>query len=316
MRVSNQKMTKTRQTSNKGVGILILSSIFLFLVVVLSFSKDRSEKNNSSQISLDSFHFDHSAFEEAILDAHVAYIEDLETGQSVYQKNATNIQPLASLTKIMTTYAALSVMPHDYPITIKAPDLAFEGDHGLVLGEVWELDKLIVFMLVTSSNDAAQAIAREGERFTGGISFPQYMTGLAEELGFETLSFSNPTGLDLDSSETVPGAVGSAEDISKLFNLAYQTYPEVFDQTKKSLVSISSNTMMHNIENTNTFLDSLPGVVGSKTGYTKTAGGNLSIIVDIDERPHVVTVLESTREGRFYDVGKIIGLVQEEVYDN
>jgi D-alanyl-D-alanine carboxypeptidase (penicillin-binding protein 5/6) len=185
----------------------------------------------------------------------------------------------------------------------------------LIPGETWKLEDLIVFMLVSSSNDAALAISREALEYTEAVTFPEYMTNLAKELGFSSLQFMNASGLDVDEAETVPGAMGTAQDITKLFSLSYKAHKEIFDQTKKEKVTFSSDRKQHTAENTNIALHSMPGVIGSKTGYTNTAGGNLSVITEINGVPHVVTVLDSTRSGRFEDVQEIIGLTQEEYHD-
>lgn len=305
-------MSDTTPTiSNKGG--LFLAIIFLAIIFSIVSVPQKSKETEVLQASAtESFSFSHSSFENAILEADVAYIENLETGKAVYQKNANQILPLASLTKIMTTYTALSLFPEDTKITITESDLRGVGDHGLIVGEVWDLKDLLIFMLVSSSNDAALAIEREAEKYTDGISLPEYMTKQARELGFKTLSFENASGLDVDTNETIPGAVGTAEEITKLFNLTYKAYPEIFIQTKEAKISFETDTKIHTAENTNIALHSMPGIISSKTGYTNTAGGNLSIIVNIQNVPHIVTVLHSSRGGRFEDVEKIIELANQE----
>lgn len=305
-------MSDTTPTiSNKGG--LLLAIIFLIIIFSIVSVPQKSEEAEKLQAAVtESFTFSHSPFEHAILEADVAYIENLETGKSVYQKNGNQILPLASLTKIMTTYTALSLFPEDAKIKIQAEDLKGDGDHGLVVGEVWNLKDLLVFMLVSSSNDAALAIEREAETYTEGVSLSDYMTKQAQELGFSSLSFSNASGLDEDKEGTVPGAYGSAEDITKLFSLTYKTYPEIFNLTKEQKITFETDVKSHTAENTNIALHEMPGIISSKTGYTNTAGGNLTVIININNIPHVVTVLHSSRGGRFEDVEKIIELAGEE----
>ena len=305
-------MSETTSTiSNKGG--LLLAIIFLGIIFSIVSIPEKSKETETLQAAaIESFSFSHSPFENAILEADVAYIENLETGKAVYQKNANQALPLASLTKIMTTYTALKLFPEDAKITISESDLRGAGDHGLIIGEEWDLKDLLVFMLISSSNDAALAIEREAEKYTNGLSLPEYMTNQAKELGFKTLSFQNASGLDVDDSETIPGAIGSAEDITKLFNLTYKTYPDIFNPTKEQKITFQSSAANHTAENTNIALHAMPGIISSKTGYTNTAGGNLAIIVNIQNVPHIVTVLHSSRGGRFEDVEKIIELANQE----
>ncbi len=299
------------QQINKG-GLLLVIIFLVIIFSIVNFPATTQDQELQASVT-ESFTFSHSSFEKAVLEAEVAYIENLETGETVYQKNAGEIRPLASLTKIMTTYSALSLFPTDATITIEESDLLAEGDFGLVPGETWKLEDLLVFMLVSSSNDAALAVSREAQKYTDGVLFPEYMTQQAQELGFDSLQFKNASGLDLDKEETQPGAVGTAEDITRLMSLSYKQYQDIFDQTKQAKITFTTDKKQHTAENTNTALDSMPGVIGSKTGYTNTAGGNLSIIADIEGIPHVVTVLASSRGGRFQDVEEIIGLTQEEI---
>jgi len=294
-------------------GILVLAIIFAGLAFTFGYVPQHKRNADLQASVIDSFVFSHSSFEDAVLQADVAYIENLETGQVLYQKKAAEVRPLASLTKIMTTYSALSIFPPDSSITIQESDLAADGDHGLVPGEVWDLEDLLVFMLISSSNDAALAIEREALAYTEGLPFPEYMTKQAHDLGFTSLIFKNASGLDLDEEGTEPSAVGTAEDITKLFSLAYKEYKDIFDATKKSRVTFTSSVKDHTAENTNIALHTMPGIIGSKTGYTNTAGGNLSVVTNINNIPHLITVLDSTRAGRFNDVQEIIDLTAQEL---
>jgi D-alanyl-D-alanine carboxypeptidase len=47
--------------------------------------------------------------------------------------------------------------------------------------------------------------------------------------------------------------------------------------------------------------------LGSKTGFTDLAGGNLAVVFNIDfQKPFVVVVLNSSAEERFKDVKKMV----------
>lgn len=306
-------MSEEQKDTNKKSG-LVLMMIFTSIIFTITFiPQKKNDIKNLQASALDSFTFSHSEFEKTVFSADIVYVENLETGKPVYQKKANLVKPLASLTKIMTTYSALSLFPENASVTIENSDLLAPGDHGLVPGEVWDLKDLLVFMLITSSNDAALAIEREALKYTKeGVTFPDYMTKQAFDLGFDSLSFKNGSGLDLDEEEIIPSALGSAEDITKLFSLAYEKYQNIFDKTKHSRMTLKSSLKTHNIENTNVALHSTPGILGSKTGYTNTAKGNLSVITNIKGVPHIVTVLHSTRSGRFEDIQKIISLTGKE----
>lgn len=288
---------------------LFLAIIFCVLMLILV--RPNTTSSVPAQDTWSEFTFTHSVFEDILVNAEVAFVKNITSGKIIYQTNASKTFPLASLTKIMTVYSAKEILENQ-TVTIISEDLRPVGDHGLVVGEIWNLDDLLVFMLVTSSNDAAEAVARTAEAVLQNESFPEYMTRRAAELGFPTLSFMNASGLDMAEGGVVePSALGSAEDMSNLFIHAYTEFPDIFNPTREFRMSLASDIKEHTFENTNTSLSILPRLEGSKTGYTQTAGGNLSVITNINGEPHVVTVLRSTREGRFQDIGTIIRKTQE-----
>ncbi len=70
----------------------------------------------------------------------------------------------------------------------------------------------------------------------------------------------------------------------------------------------------HDAINTNDIVSRIPNLIGSKTGYTDLAGGNLTVAFDAGfDRPIIITVLGSSREERFTDVLKLVNAVQEAV---
>ncbi len=70
---------------------------------------------------------------------------------------------------------------------------------------------------------------------------------------------------------------------------------------------ISEDGFLHPAENTNEYVNTIPGLQGSKTGYTELAGGNLAIVFDAGlDHPIAIVVLGSTLEGRFEDVDALV----------
>lgn len=85
---------------------------------------------------------------------------------------------------------------------------------------------------------------------------------------------------------------------------AVKKFPKGFEATRyKSITVASVGNAEYTIANTNAVVDQIPGLVASKTGYTELAGGNLVVLFDAGpQHPIVISVLGSTREGRFTDV--------------
>jgi len=192
-------------------------------------------------------------------------------------------------------------------IELRKEDLMEDGDNGLLVGEKWKQDELVKFMLFNSSNDAASAVAFKVGGGMGGNGlnnreiFVKKMNEKARMLGMHNTLFKNPTGLDVGALE--PGAFGTTADIVKLFDYAMSKNESLFTPTSLSTNEfISLDGIRHNVANTNLFVSSFPRLLASKTGLTESAGGNLAVYFDPQERdPFIVVVLGSTKEGRFLD---------------
>ncbi len=240
------------------------------------------------------------------LEARAALLLDTRTGEVLFAKNGFEAMPLASLTKLMTAEAVLATEPEDKNVTITPEALRAEGDSGLHVGEVWSLKSLLTLGLVESSNDAMAAAAESA----GTSSVINRMNELARELELDSLTFKNPTGLDV--TETEAGAYGSAHDVALLTASFLKKYPTLFATTvaPKTTVTINGQTTVEARPTSEPLLD-IPGLIGAKTGYTDLAGGNLVVAFDLElGRPVVAVVLGSSREGRFSDMRTIVDAVR------
>lgn len=250
-----------------------------------------------------------SAFGQITLEAKAAYVYDAVEERELYSKNGTLPLPLASLTKLMTSLVVIEASPGALTVTIGREALQKEGDTGLLAEERWGLPELVGFTLTTSSNDGAFALAAalapylqdtEGNPST----FERAMNGKAKSFGFTSMYFSGSTGLDEGS---VVGGYGSAKDVALLLAYLVGRHPEFLEPTAYETASFASADALHNAENTNKRVASIPGLIASKTGFTDLAGGNLAIAFEHGPaRPIIVVVLGSSQEGRFDDVEKLV----------
>jgi len=242
--------------------------------------------------------------------ARSAIVVDLKTQKVLYERDADTVRPLASITKIMTAITALDLLPDSSVVTISNDFLSEEGDSGFFNDERWQLQELLDYSMVTSSNDGVAAIASAaGAIGTGTIDttisrqdFIKKMNEKVTELNLVTPRFYNESGLDIDSN--LSGGYASARDTARIFGYALRNKPEIFEATRYSQTKmVSLNNISHSARNTNDAVNALPGLIASKTGYTDLAGGNLGVIIDPElGRPIVIIVLGSTLEGRFADV--------------
>ncbi len=246
-----------------------------------------------------------------------AYVWDVKAKQALYSKNEDKALPLASITKLMTSLLAYELVAADADVKLSSSAVSQEGGGGLATGEDFSMGQLNKLALISSSNDAAYALGANAGALLGDQDpSRQFVAGMnlkAQELKLDTLEFKNTTGLDLSPSE--PGAVGSAKDVSYLMEYILQNYPELIESTTLGGARIyNSQGEYHDIENTNEVIYAIPNLLGSKTGYTDLAGGNLTVAFDAGmDRPIIVTVLGSTREERFSDVLRLVNAVRADI---
>lgn len=251
---------------------------------------------------------------EVALLADAAFVWDVRGKRVLYEKNADEVLPLASITKLMTALVAYELVADDTTVTIPGRAAAQESASGLVPGERFTLNRLTDLALLSSANDAAYAVANAvGASLGPADATAQFVAAMnlrAAELDLETLKFKNTTGLDLTATE--PGATGSARDVSRLMAYLATTYPELLQSTTKDALRVyNEEGDFHDADNTNPLVREIPNLLGSKTGYTDLAGGNLTIAFDAGfDRPVIVTVLSSSRQGRFADVAALIEAVR------
>ncbi len=238
------------------------------------------------------------------LTGRAAYAEDLQTHTVLYAKNAETQLPLASLTKLMTILTASEILSPDDTVTISKEALAIEGDSGLRLGERWRVKDLIDFTLVVSSNDGAHALALAAAEKAGETNeaFIARMNAKAHILDLGQTFFIDDTGLDI--STTSAGAYGSARDVAAIISYIARTDPTLIEGTTASSATFKSlDGYVHRGENTSLVISSLDGAIGSKTGFTDLAGGNLAVVFEpIPGRPVAAVILGSTRDGRDTDM--------------
>jgi D-alanyl-D-alanine carboxypeptidase len=259
-------------------------------------------------------------FDDISLTAKAAYVWDIRAQRALFSKNADESLPLASITKLMTALLAYELVADDTKATISAAAVQQEGSSGLSEGERLSIEQLRELTLISSSNDAAFALAASVGALLGDQDpTAQFIRGMnirAEELNLHSLEFWNTTGLDL--SPTKPGAVGSARDVSFLMEYIITHHPEVIAPTQETSTRVYNTAgSYHEVSNTNQAATQIPNMIGSKTGFTDLAGGNLTVAFDAGfDRPIVITVLGSTRDDRFTDVLTLVQAVQRSMNHN
>ncbi|KKW41518.1 hypothetical protein A3I46_00110 [Candidatus Kaiserbacteria bacterium RIFCSPLOWO2_02_FULL_54_13] len=245
------------------------------------------------------------AFANVPLEAKAAVVYDLATGETLYAKNADAQLPLASLTKLLTVYAALLTLSPDTPITIPESAISVEGPRTFRVGQTFSLADLSRLTLTASLNDGAVAIASAtAER--ENLSQSDMLAGAAAALGLSQTYAVNGSGLDMNSA--VSGGYGSARDLARLAGALSELAPGVAEATTfSSAEAVSEGGTSFTVGNTDPMVASIPRLLLSKTGFTDLAGGNLVLVFDAGINHSIaVVVLGSSPKARFTDGATLV----------
>ncbi|MDD5032612.1 MAG: hypothetical protein PHC85_00625 [Candidatus Pacebacteria bacterium] len=241
-------------------------------------------------------------FNNLEIEAKSACVFDVRQNKFLFELDSDKQLPLASVAKLMTALVAKENILPETLVEISKEAMMQEGDSGFSIGEMWRLPDIMSVMLLSSSNDAAFALA-SAKRNTvepSDVLFVKKMNEKAAALNLRNTYFFNSTGLDL--SKGFSGAYGTCRDITFLADYLLNQYPELLEITTKEKAVINNREF----QNTNKLFYELPLLLGSKTGYSDLAGGNLVIITDTGiNNPVIIIVLGSSFDGRFEDAKKI-----------
>ncbi len=196
--------------------------------------------------------------------ASALYLVDLKSGRVLLEKNATRRLPPASLTKVMTALVAMEAASPQQVVQVDRRALVHRSSLKLHAGEEFLLRDLLTAMLVTSANDACQAVALH----VGGEAdkFVAMMNERARALGLRDTHFANACGFD------APDHYSTAADLAKLTEQALQV-PAISMMVRTVIREIASVDGKRQVplRSTNELLLD-PDVTGVKTGYTSKAG--------------------------------------------
>jgi serine-type D-Ala-D-Ala endopeptidase (penicillin-binding protein 7) len=214
-------------------------------------------------------------------------IEQGGGGDTLFQKNADLVVPIASITKLMTAMVVLDGAPNlQAPITISDEDVdLLRGSRSrLQVGSVLPRHTALLLALMSSENRAAHALARH---YPGGMeAFVSAMNIKAQSLGMRDTHFEDPTGLTSNN-------VSTAHDLAKMV-LAAHHYPLIREFTTTSEASVDVKGRTLDYRNTNQLVKSSTWDIGlSKTGYIHEAGKCLVMQARLADKPVIIVLLDS-----------------------
>ena len=230
---------------------------------------------------------------------------EAETGTVLYEYNADEQLPPASVTKIMTLLLVMEAVDEG---RLGWEDMVQTSEHAASMGgsqvflepgeemPVWEMVKCVV---ISSANDAAVALA---EKVAGSEeAFVSRMNERAAELGMTNTVFKNTNGLD----DTVEGHVTTARDIAIMSRELITKHPKILEYSSIWMDTIRNGAF--GLTNTNRLVRFYRGANGLKTGSTSKAKFCISATALRDGMQLIAVVMASpTRDARNESAKKLL----------
>lgn len=234
--------------------------------------------------------------------AKSAILMEVNTGKILYEMNADEKLPPASITKIMSLLLVMEAIKGG---KMSVEDVVAASEHACSMGgsQIWlepgeamTVDELLKAAVIASANDATVAL---GEAIAGSEEgFVSMMNSRATELGMTNTKFVNATGLDAE------GHISSAHDVAIMSA----------ELIKHELIKKYSTVWMDSLRdgeselvNTNKLVRFYEGTTGLKTGTTSGAGYCLSATAERNGLSLVAVIMSGdTSAERFNGAKKLL----------
>lgn len=235
-----------------------------------------------------------------------AILMDVGSGQILYEKNAHDKLPPASVTKVMTMLLICEALDSgkitlDDSVQISENAASMGGSQiFLEAGEVQKVDTLLKGIAVASANDGCVAMA---EYVAGSVeSFVDMMNAKAKELNMKDTNFVNTNGLPVENHYT------SAHDIALMSReLLKHDVISKYLTTWMDQVVVGKKQTTVGLANTNKLIKHYQGATGVKTGFTQQAKYCLSASAKRgDTHLIAVTLGAETSPERFKDATSLL----------
>ncbi len=223
--------------------------------------------------------------------AEQAIVVDFDTNEILFEKNSDVKTPPASMTKIMTVYAAFDRLKNtelsiNNECTISAKAYKMGGSRTfLEIDDKVSIDELLKGIIIQSGNDASVALA---ECLAGTEEdFAKLMNFYAKRLGMNNTNFVNSSGWPEKNHYS------TVLDLAILSNAIIREFPNLY-------LYFSDKEFTYNEikqPNRNKLLNSVQGADGLKTGFTKASGWGIAATAKRNDR-RITVVINGTNSSR------------------
>lgn len=198
-----------------------------------------------------------------------AILTEASTGRVIFEKNADERRPVASVTKVMTILLTLEALDEG---SVTEKDSVLVSEHAAGMGgsqafldanRSYPLGELLGSVIIASANDSAVALA---EYLCGAEeAFVRRMNERAAQLGLANTHYVNCTGLPASDHYT------TARDIARL-SAQLDAHPRYYQYSTVWMKDFQhSSGRITQLTNTNRLIRFYPGCDGYKTGSTNEA---------------------------------------------
>lgn len=286
---------------------IIISLILCFALVCSGVAAGAATVSSECDISDIEIPIDATVTDAAIgtqldIKAKSAILMEVNTGEILYEMNADEQLPPASITKIMSLLLVMEAIDRK---ELSVEDVITASEHACSMGgsQIWlepgetmTVDDLLKAAVIASANDATVAL---GEQIAGSEEgFVSMMNARAAELGMTATNFANATGLDAE------GHISTAHDVAIMSA----------ELIKHDLIKNYSTVWMDTLRdgeselvNTNKLVRFYEGTTGLKTGTTSGAGYCLSATAERGGLELVAVIMSGdTSQDRFNGAKKLL----------
>lgn len=232
------------------------------------------------------------------LGSSAALVLDSRTGESLYQKNASLVMPIASISKLMSAMVVLDAgLNMSEVVTIGPEDVdTLKNSHSrLPVGASMSRETALLLALMSSDNRATHTLARH---YPGGVAaFVQEMNRKAQAIGMTDTRFEEPTGLNSNN-------VSTARDLARMVSAASR-YSRIRELSTTAEARVQVGRREVTFHNSNALVGNPEWEIGlSKTGYISEAGRCLVMHTKVADRPVIMVLLDSV--GKMTRVGDAV----------
>lgn len=250
---------------------------------------------------------------------------DQDSGQVIWQKQAQQTLPVASLSKLLavyTIYQTLTARHIALNTKIEATSvIAGIENHSnlstakLIVGQKYSIEELLRATIVASANDAVMVL---GQYLYGNQEqFVQQMVQNAKVLHLKNTQLVNANGLPIDIDPSIannPQAKVlenqlSAQDLARVTQALLQRFPQVVKISQQKQIRIGNEDFVNTNEmlTQSRYMTDKYQVDGLKTGTGEAAGYGVIVTAKIQNRRVILVILKaSSNTARFEQAQELL----------